>query len=83
MWIKLTIVSPSKWTTKRKTPWAAGCCGPKLSVKFLIFVKNKLSFINYFFILQGLLNWKTLKVWANSTGNILIDLNESLYTYSI
>src|SRR5580698_2293982 len=25
--------SPSSSSTKRSTPWAAGCCGPKLMVK--------------------------------------------------
>src|SRR5262245_39898032 len=27
------ITSPSISSTSRNTPWAAGCCGPKLSVK--------------------------------------------------
>jgi hypothetical protein len=28
----LTITSPSSSSTRRSTPWAAGCCGPKLIV---------------------------------------------------
>src|SRR5262245_44451437 len=30
------ITSPSISSTRRSTPWAAGCCGPKLSVKLRI-----------------------------------------------
>src|SRR5688572_10010327 len=30
------ITSPSISSTRRSTPWAAGCCGPKFSVKFWI-----------------------------------------------
>ena len=33
-------VSPLSSSTKRSTPCAAGCCGPKLSVKFLIFISS-------------------------------------------
>src|SRR6478736_5181987 len=29
----LMMVSPSISSTRRSTPWAAGCCGPKFSVK--------------------------------------------------
>src|SRR5512139_1987180 len=30
------ITSPSISSTRRSTPWAAGCCGPKFRVKFRI-----------------------------------------------
>src|SRR5262245_22156832 len=30
------MTSPSISSTRRSTPWAAGCCGPKFSVKFWI-----------------------------------------------
>src|SRR5687767_7829603 len=30
------MTSPSSSSTRRSTPCAAGCCGPKFSVKFLI-----------------------------------------------
>src|SRR5919112_890491 len=29
-----STISPSSSSTRRRTPWAAGCCGPKLIVKF-------------------------------------------------
>ena len=37
------IVSPSNSKIKRKTPCAAGCCGPKLIKKFLILLSEKFS----------------------------------------
>src|SRR5690606_15896000 len=30
------MTSPSISSTRRSTPWAAGCCGPKFNVKFWI-----------------------------------------------
>src|SRR3954453_12929158 len=32
-----SITSPSISSTRRNTPWAAGCCGPKFMVYGLIF----------------------------------------------
>src|SRR5689334_14870393 len=32
----LVMISPSISSTRRSTPWAAGCCGPKFMVKFWI-----------------------------------------------
>src|SRR5262249_49301434 len=31
-----SAISPSISTTRRSTPWAAGCCGPKFIVRVLI-----------------------------------------------
>src|SRR5882724_11274607 len=31
-----STISPSISTTRRSTPWAAGCCGPKFIVRVLI-----------------------------------------------
>src|SRR3546814_10295219 len=60
-----TLFRSSKCNTKRKTPCAAGCCGPKFIVIVLIFLKN--FDINYFQLVQGLSNLKNLKFWLDST----------------
>src|SRR5438034_8995157 len=36
--------SPSSSSTRRSTPWAAGCCGPKLMVKLRRFSAIRRSF---------------------------------------
>jgi hypothetical protein len=33
MRIDALTISPSSSSTRRSTPWAAGCCGPKLMLK--------------------------------------------------
>src|SRR3546814_6471568 len=72
-----TLFRSSKCNTKRKTPCAAGCCGPKFIVIVLIFLKN--FDINYFQLVQGLSNLKNLKFWLDSTvQQIWIDINHHI-----
>ena len=47
--------SPSNVKTRRRTPWAAGCWGPKFNVKFFILLKNLFKNI-LLFILNNILN---------------------------
>src|SRR5437868_5363235 len=39
-----STISPSSSSTRRSTPWAAGCCGPKLMVKLRRFSAIRRSF---------------------------------------
>src|SRR3954463_11453130 len=51
-----STISPSISTTRRSTPWAAGCCGPKFIVSVLISTSDMSARLALLFgLLLGLL----------------------------
>src|SRR4051812_1466791 len=51
-----STISPSISTTRRSTPWAAGCCGPKFIVSVLISTSDMSARLTLLFdLLLGLL----------------------------
>lgn len=65
--IYILINSPSNSKTKRKTPCAAGCCGPKFKVKFLTLLKK---LFNRFSTKSRIKNLKKRRACDNSKGSI-------------
>src|SRR5574343_282981 len=49
--------SPSSSSTRRNTPWAAGCCGPKLSVKLRISAMCRIPVGVFAHDARGVLTW--------------------------
>ena len=76
-----STTSPFISNTNRKTPWAAGCWGPKFKVKFLICLV--LAIFNHFFFSQSLqpdLNRRPFPYHGNALPS---ELRRPIYSHCI
>jgi hypothetical protein len=81
MWISVfSIISPLSCRIKRKTPWAAGCCGPKF--RFIVFIVFVLAVL---LVVMGFQFWKILlfRIYLFSTFNFFLEKTFVLFFLTI